>query len=62
MKKIIMITLALYTVILACLMIASYILNIGEPIEPITTTEAVVTTLLLTPMIALGILVIRKPE
>ena len=58
MKKVVMITLALYTVILACLMISSAVLNIGEPIEPITTMEAVVTTLLSIPLIALGILVI----
>jgi hypothetical protein len=62
MKKVIMITLALYTIFIACLMAASAILNIGVSIEPITTTEAVVTTLLSIPLIALGVLVVRKPE
>ena len=62
MKKVVMITLALYTIFIACLMIASYILNIGEPIEPITTMEAVVNTILAIPLIVLGALVIRKPE
>jgi hypothetical protein len=62
MKKVVMVVLSLYAIALACLMAASAILNVGQSIEPITSMEALITTLMAVPLIVLGILVIRKPK
>ena len=59
--RILITLLSIYLIVVAAGISIGAIASVGKATEPLTTSQAIVSVLLMLPLIALGVLVLREP-